>query len=408
MSKSPIQKVESDAVKKSKKLKKATTKSTPKARKKTSIKQSQKASLSCTIPTTNYATRLSPENFLGDPFVYTCIKVLAESIASTPLEIYNTSDYKKAKDFYLYKKLKRQANESQTPYEVLQWLLIDYYRYNYCIAVCPRDEEGKIVGIYPLPADKVTTSTDEDGTVYYIYGEFVFEESEVLKVVNFYDRGITGNSLIDYQKNTFANSAATESFATESFSKGTFPAGIAVVSDGCTLEELQELKQRFKEEFGSTANVGSVLISAALKDYKPFSISNEDAQMLEARKFNRSIIAGLFRVPSHLINDLEKATFSNVEHLDLSFVKHTLRPIAKNFEQRLNLTLLTDEQAEQFNISFNFDGLMRGDLVSRTNAFAQQIQCGIRDVNEVRELENLPARKGGDVLTQNAAQKPIE
>ena len=174
------------------------------------------------------------------------------------------------------------------------------------------------------------------------------------------------------------------------------------------LEELQELKQRFKEEFGSTANVGSVLISAALKDYKPFSISNEDAQMLEARKFNRSIIAGLFRVPAHLINDLEKATFSNVEHLDLSFVKHTLRPIAKNFEQRLNLTLLTDEQAEQFNISFNFDGLMRGDLVSRTNAFAQQIQCGIRDVNEVRELENLPARKGGDVLTQNAAQKPIE
>lgn len=408
MSKSPIQKVESDAVKKSKKLKKATTKSTPKARKKTSIKQSQKASLSCTIPTTNYAARLSPENFLGDPFVYTCIKVLAESIASTPLEIYNTDDYKKAKDFYLYKKLKRQANESQTPYEVLQWLLIDYYRYNYCIAVCPRDEEGNIVGIYPLPADKVTTSTDEDGTVYYIYGEFVFEESEVLKVVNFYDRGITGNSLIDYQKNTFANSAATESFATESFSKGTFPAGIAVVSDGCTLEELQELKQRFKEEFGSTANVGSVLISAALKDYKPFSISNEDAQMLEARKFNRSIIAGLFRVPAHLINDLEKATFSNVEHLDLSFVKHTLRPIAKNFEQRLNLTLLTDEQAEQFNISFNFDGLMRGDLVSRTNAFAQQIQCGIRDVNEVRELENLPARKGGDVLTQNAAQKPIE
>ena len=368
-----------------------------------SLLPSSKSSVACSIPKVNYANLITPDSMLSDPFVYSCIKVLAESIASTPLEIYNTDTVKKAKDFYLYKLLKRQANEYQTPYEVLQWLLIDYYRYNYCIAACPRDENGNVVGIYPLPANLVEAIRDEDGTVYYCYSDFLFEENEILKVINFFDRGISGTALVDTQRNTLATSQATESFAAESFSRGTFPAGIAVIEDGTTLEELQELKQRFKEEFGSTANVGAVLMSAALKDYKPFSISNEDAQMIEARKFNRSIIAGLFRVPAHLINDLEKATFSNVEHLDLSFVKHTLRPIAKNFEQRLNLTLLSDEEAEHYNISFNFDALMRGDLTSRTNAFCQQIQSGIRDINEVRELENLPPKEGGDILKANAA-----
>lgn len=386
--------------------KKAQDKKALKQSKSSSLLPSAKSSVAFNIPLINYANLITPDTLMGDPFVYTCIKVLAESIASTPLEIYSTDSLTKAKDFYLYKILKRQANETQTPFEVLQWLLIDYYRYNYCIAACPRDENKKVIGIYPLPADKVSTFKLEDGSLIYRYIDFVFEESEIIKVVNFFDRGITGSKLTDLQKNILATSMATESFAGESFSKGTFPAGIAMVEDGTTLEELQELKQRFKEEFGGTANAGAVLMSSALKDYKPFSISNESAQMLDARKFNRSVIAGLFRVPAHLINDLEKATFSNVEHLDLSFVKHTLRPIAKNFEQRFNLTLLTDEEAEHYNITFNFDALMRGDFASRTDALCKRIQSGINTTNEVRALENLPPIHGGDTLRSNAALTP--
>ncbi len=403
MAKTPLQSIEREKAKTRIKIKSATTK--PKQK---SIIQTSKSSVAFSIPATQYANRLNAENIFSDPFVFSCVKVLAESLASTPLELYE-SDGTKAKDFYLFTLLKRKANELQTPYEVLLWLVIDYYRYNYCIAFCPRDKQtNQVIGIYPLPANEVEIKQVATGEIFYLYGDYAFEEDEILKVINFFDRGITGTSLLDYQKNTLGTSAATETFAAESFSKGTFPAGICIINDGTTLEELKELKTRFKEEFSGGGNAGAVLMSAALKDYKPFSISNDEAQMIDARKFNRSLIAGLFRVPAHLINDLEKATFSNVEHLDLSFVKHTLRPIAKNFEQRLNLTLLTDEEAKKYDISFNFDALLRGDLLSRTQAVCQQVQAGLRDINEGRELLNLPPRVGGEILRANAALKPTD
>lgn len=372
-----------------------------------SLTPTSKASVACSIPTTDYSNRITNVNMLGDPIVYTCIKVLAESIASTPLEVYNNNTHQKATDFYLYRLLKRSPNELQTPFEVLQWLMIDYYRYGYALAATPRDPKTKqIIGIYPLPADQVAVSADDNGNTFYIYNDFAFENFDMLKIVNFFDRGLVGSSLLDYQRNTLGTSAATEAFAAESFSRGTFPAGIALVKADTTREELLELKTRFKEEFSGTSNAGAVLMSAALDDYKPFAISNDSAQMIDARKYNRSLIAGLFRVPAHLINDLEKATFSNVEHLDLSFVKHTLRPIAKNIEQRLNLTLLTDSESENYNIAFNFDAMLRGDMVSRTQALTSQVQTGLRTINEARALENLPPLPSGDTLRNNAALVP--
>lgn len=372
-----------------------------------SLTPTSKASVACSIPTTDYSNRITNVNMLGDPIVYTCIKVLAESIASTPLEVYNNNTHQKATDFYLYRLLKRAPNELQTPFEVLQWLMIDYYRYGYALAATPRDPKTKqIIGIYPLPADQVAVSADDNGNTFYIYNDFAFENFDMLKIVNFFDRGLVGSSLLDYQRNTLGTSAATEAFAAESFSRGTFPAGIALVKADTTREELLELKTRFKEEFSGTSNAGAVLMSAALDDYKPFAISNDSAQMIDARKYNRSLIAGLFRVPAHLINDLEKATFSNVEHLDLSFVKHTLRPIAKNIEQRLNLTLLTDSESENYNIAFNFDAMLRGDMVSRTQALTSQVQTGLRTINEARALENLPPLPSGDTLRNNAALVP--
>ena len=389
--------------------KRATKKTSDKKKEETSILVSDSKRNSFSVGIAKSNVNITHANMLSDPYVYSCIKVLSESIASTPIEIYDNNTNQKATDFYLYNLLKNDANEEMTIYEVLQWLTIDYYRYNYCIAVIPRDKEtNQIIGIYPLPADMVSVYRDEYGTLNYVYGEMVFESSEVLVVRNFFDRGLFGTSMLNYQKDTLGVSKATEDFSATSFSKGLFPSGLVSVKDDTSLEELTQLKEKFREEFGGVQNAGNAIISAAIEDFKPFTIANDDAQMIESRKFNRSIIAGLFRVPAHLINDLEKATFSNIEHQDLSFVKHTLRPIAKNFEQRFRKGLLIDDERSRYSISFNFDAIARGDLVSRTSAICQQIQSGLRDINEARELFNLPPKKDGDIARANAALKPIQ
>ncbi len=351
---------------------------------------------------------INSDNALNDPFVYSCINVLSESIASLPLTI--RLNNQEVQDFYLYKLLKLRPNEEQSIYEVLQWLTIDYYRYGVAFAFCPRDKfSNEIIGIYPLPANMVKPFRDENSNVFYGYKDWVFEAKDVVVLRNFYCRGIEGNAQIDLQKNTLGISAATEAFAGSSYTKGLFPSGFVSLKDNSTQEELEELKDQFLSKFSGANNAGNILLSSCINDYKPFAIDNTKAQMIESRKFNRSIIAGLYRVPAHLINDLEKSTFSNVEHLDISFVKHTLRPICKNFEQKLNSVLLTeDELLSGYNISFNLDAMLRGDLLSRTQAESQAIQNGLKTINEVRSLEGLPPVEGGDILRTNSSLMPLD
>jgi len=127
------------------------------------------------------------------------------------------------------------------------------------------------------------------------------------------------------------------------------------------------------------------------------SINPDDAQFLETRKFQRSEIAGVFRVPAHLVNDLEKATFSNIEHSTLDFIIHSLRPWLVRWEQAINRDLLTEkDRREGYFAEFMIDGLLRGDFATRMAGYALQIQNGIASPNEVRARENMNPRKDGD------------
>lgn len=341
--------------------------------------------------------------------MFACIRVLSESVACTPLEIYDRETKEKAREFYLYDFVKYAANEETTPYELKQWALIDYYRKGYCIILAPRDNEGRVAGLYPLPAAKVSAVREKDsGELFYLYAGLAIPSEFIVCVKSFFEGSVLGSSVVEWQRDTLGTSKATEDFAAESFGKGTFPSGLVLAEEEASEEDLKSLKDRFSKEFSGSANAGSVIISNAVKDFKQLKISNLDAQMIESRKFMRSVIAGLFRVPAHLINDLEKATFSNVEHLDLSFVKHTLRPIAKNFEERFNFTLLTKEERKRYYFEFNFNDLLRGDLLSRVQALSQGINNGLYTPNEGRAADNRPPKPGGDRLYINSSIRPIE
>lgn len=145
--------------------------------------------------------------------------------------------------------------------------------------------------------------------------------------------------------------------------------------------------------------------------YTPISIAPEQAQFLETRKFQINEIARIFRVPPHMVGDLEKSSFSNIEQQSLEFVKYTLDPWVVRWEQSIQRTLLTAEEKKQYFVKFNLEGLLRGDYQSRMNGYATARQNGWMSANDIRELENLdriPASDGGDLYLINGNMLPLE
>ena len=145
--------------------------------------------------------------------------------------------------------------------------------------------------------------------------------------------------------------------------------------------------------------------------YTPIGISPEQAQFLETRKFQINEIARIFRVPPHMVGDLEKSSFSNIEQQSLEFVKYTLDPWVIRWEQSIMRTLLSQEEKAQYFVKFNLEGLLRGDYQSRMNGYAIGRQNGWMSANDIRELENLdriPAEEGGDLYLINGNMLPLK
>ena len=145
--------------------------------------------------------------------------------------------------------------------------------------------------------------------------------------------------------------------------------------------------------------------------YTPISISPEQAQFLETRKFQINEIARIFRVPPHMVGDLEKSSFSNIEQQSLEFVKYTLDPWVVRWEQSLSRSLLSEDEKKQYFFKFNLEGLLRGDYQSRMNGYAIARQNGWMSANDIRELEDLDKlspEQGGDLYLVNGNMLPLE
>jgi hypothetical protein len=163
-------------------------------------------------------------------------------------------------------------------------------------------------------------------------------------------------------------------------------------------------------QFGGSANSGKVAVLEEGMKYTPISISPEQAQFLETRKFQINEIARIFRVPPHMVGDLEKSSFSNIEQQSLEFVKYTLDPWVMRWEQSIQRSLFTVDEKKKYFVKFNVEGLLRGDYQSRMQGYATARQNGWMSANDIRELENLdriPDTEGGDLYLVNGNMLPL-
>jgi len=355
--------------------------------------------------------------------VYSCVRILAEAIAGLPLHLYRYNDKggkEKAIDHSLYRVLHDEPNPEMSSFVFRETLMTHLLLWGNAYAQIVRNGKGEVLGLYPLMPNKMRVDREADGKLWYTYtrsndetqtikGSTVkMRPSDVLHIPGLGFDGLVGYSPIAMAKNAIGMGIACEEYGARFFANGAAPSG--VLEHPGTIKDPQKVRESWNATFKGSSNAHKIAVLEEGMKYTQIGISPEQAQFLETRKFQINEIARIFRVPPHMVGDLEKSSFSNIEQQSLEFVKYTLDPWVIRWEQSLMRLLLSEDEKQEYFIKFNLEGLLRGDYQSRMNGYSIARQNGWMSANDIRELENLdriPAELGGDLYLINGSMLPL-
>lgn len=340
--------------------------------------------------------------------VFACVRVRAESVGQLPLHFYEQRDRNKVKatDHPLYSLLHDAPNEAMTAQEFWEWVSASLDLTGNAFAFINYLPNGDIFELLPLNSAWVSVKRDQKREPVYAVrlpvGDGVGEEKlypprQILHLRGMSLNGLTGASVIEHARDTIGLGMALEKHGAVFFKNGGAPGGVLKTDQALDDETYKRLRASWDSGHSGLDNSHRIAILEAGISYQSIGLSMKDAQFLEGRKFSKSDIAGLFRVPPHLIGDLDRATFSNIEQQGLDFVIHGLVPTLTRIEQRIRLQLVKKEDRTRFFAKFNVGGLVRGDMAARAAYYTSQLQNGALSPNEIRDLEDMNPRDGGDI-----------
>ena len=355
--------------------------------------------------------------------VYSCVRILAEAVAGLPLHLYRHKEdngKEKAIDHTLYHLLHDEPNPEMSSFVFRETLMTHLLLWGNAYAQIIRNGKGEVIALYPLIPNRMTVNRDENGQLYYEYSSasddinsnssrtVVLMPRDVLHIPGLGFDGLVGYSPIAMAKNAIGMAIACEEYGAKFFANGAAPSG--VLEHPGTIKDPKKVREAWQSQFGGSSNAGRVAVLEEGMKYTPISISPEQAQFLETRKFQINEIARIFRIPPHMVGDLEKSSFSNIEQQSLEFVKYTLDPWVIRWEQSIMRALLSNDEKKEYFIKFNLEGLLRGDYESRMKGYSIGRQNGWMSANDIRELENLDRisrEDGGDLYLVNGNMLPL-
>lgn len=349
--------------------------------------------------------------------VYSCVKVISEAVASLPCFVYSekpNGDMEKAVAHPLYNLLHLAPNAEMTAYTFIETALGHLLIWGNFYAQIIRDGRGYPVALYPLLPSGISVDRDKDTKqLIYTYqsdnGRVKLDRWHVLHIPGLGFDGLLGYSPIALAKNSIGMAIATEDYGAAFFKNGANPGGVLEFPG--TVKDIARLKETWNAGYRGSDNSHKVAVLEEGAKFNPISIPPNEAQFLETRRFQLEEIARIYRVPLHLVGDLSHATFSNIEHQSLSFVKFTLMPWVRRLEQAFEISLLPPSEQTKFSVKFSVEGLLRGDYKSRMEGYAIGRQNGWLCANDIRRLENMneiPAELGGDKFLVNGSMTPLE
>lgn len=349
--------------------------------------------------------------------VYSCVRILAEAVAGLPLHLYKytaSGGKEKALSHPLYFLLHDEPNPEMSSFVFRETLMTHLLLWGNAYAQIIRNGKGEVIALYPLMPNRMRVDRDSKGELYYSYTRYSDEApaingmtvtlrpSDVLHIPGLGFDGLVGYSPIAMAKNAIGLAMATEEYGAKFFANGAAPGG--VLEHPGTIKDPQKVKESWNMAYQGSSNAHRVAVLEEGMKYQPIGISPEQAQFLETRKFQINEIARIFRIPPHMIGDLEKSSFSNIEQQSLEFVKYTLDPWVIRWEQAISRSLLRTDEKKLLFAKFNVDGLLRGDYTSRMNGYAIGIQNGFMCPNDARALEDMdliPDELGGNKFLCN-------
>ena len=356
--------------------------------------------------------------------VYACVRILAETLAALPLQLYRFTPTGKERvyDHPLYHILHDEPNPEMTSFIFRETLMSHLLIWGNAYAQIIRDGLGRVMCLYPLRPDKMQVARDAGGTIFYLYtktsdenpnvkpyGQVPLKKEEVLHIPGLGFDGLVGYSPIAMARNAVGMTMACEEYGASFFANGASPSG--VLEHPGVLKDPSKVRDSWNAVYRGSNNAHKVAVLEEGMKYQQIGIPPEEAQFLETRKFQLDEIARLYRIPPHMIGDLDKSSFNNIEQQSMEFVKYTLDPWVVRWEQAMQRSLLLPEEKKRYFLRFNVNGLMRGDYESRMTGYSIGRQNGWLSANDIREMEDMnpvPAEEGGDLYLVNGSMTKLK
>lgn len=341
--------------------------------------------------------------------VFSCVRVLSETFASMPAMEYrkkSDGDREVTGETGAYDILHNRPNSEMAPFNFKESCMMALNLGGNTVSERLVNRYGDLVGLYPYEWSKVKIERDKDTKqlVYHISDgitQKTLTRDQVFHVPGLSLDGVIGLSPIEYAVSAIKLGLSYEKFGVNFYKNGANASGILKTPGTLDDGPFKRLKEQFAKNFQGLANAGKPILLEGGTEYVPITIKPVDAQLIENKKFQIEDIARIYRVPLHLIQNLDRATNNNIEHQSLEFVMYTMLPWFKRWEENINMQLLTRaERKAGYYIEFKIDALLRGDAKSRAESYARGRQWGWLSVNDIRKLENMSPVANGDIYLQ--------
>ena len=343
---------------------------------------------------TNSGAIVTPESALQYSAIWAAVRIRALMMGHLPLGVYRRRNGKvePATDSPMYALLHDSPNPYMTSMEFREAVSVNYDLFGNAFVEIKK--RGAEVGLHVLDSHCMTVETDDKTNApVYKYstktGIVTYKPSEIMHIRNFSLNGIFGLNPIEQERHVIGMALAQQKFGGSMYRNGGRPSGVLEHPGNPSDPDREKLRNSWEALHNGPDNSGKVAILWGGMKYNAIGMSAEDMQFIESRKFQVTEIARIYGVPPHLLGDLERATFANIEQQSIEFVAYSLAPHCVKWEQRINQSLLAGSGVYA---KFNLSALMRGDAASRANFYSSMVQNGIMSRDECRELEELNAR----------------
>lgn len=359
-------------------------------------------------------------NALKEATVYACIRIRSSAVAKLPMKVYQDQDgaIRRASDHYLQRLLKLRPNPYMTASTFQRTMEVQNCLHGNAYALLEVDRRGQVTALYPCDAAKMEVWVDDVGLVgpqnrlWYIVnvnGERRrLNADEVIHIKGLTTDGLVGIAPLEYLRYLIENGAAATKFINQFYRQGLQTKGIVQYVGDLTPEAQKRFREKFEEMSSGLKNAHRISLMPVGFQFQPISLSMADAQFVQNTELTIRQIANAFGIKMHQLNDLSRATHTNIAEQQREFYVETLQDLLTEYEQEFTYKLLLDAEIEQgYYLRFNVDTILRSDIKTRYEAYRTGVQGGFLTPNEVRALEEMPALDGGDQLLVNGNMIPI-